>query len=512
MRSGPATRTVTLAGPDDVAGWREAARGLVRAGMAPDAVTWAVTGEAAGLFGSEAGTPAPDHGPGPGANVTVRTSRAFLEAVGQGLLHSDPERWALAYDILWRMQREPRLMEDRSDRAVARMHTLVRGVRRDVHKMRAFVRFRKVEDDGAGREAFVAWFEPEHYIERHNAPFFAQRFAGMDWTIVTPRLSVSWDGREVSFGAGGDRAMVPPEDAAEEAWRTYYRSIFNPNRLKISAMRSEMPVKYWRNLPEASLIQPLIGSASARSSRMVATPAEKLVVTREEAGMDLFENATEGSGEAAGIGDNSRPRTLEELHEVEKACRLCPLWEPATQVVPGVGPQDAAIMVVGEQPGDQEDKAGEPFIGPAGQMFNQVIEEVGIDRSGLFVTNAVKHFKYELRGKRRIHQKPDTSEIKACRTWFLHERAIVRPKLIVAMGATGARAVTGKTVTISRTRGSIMDLDEDTKYLITVHPSYLLRLPDEHLKRIEREKFARDLELVRDWARENGEEHLLRVA
>ena len=485
-----ADHTVRLAAQDDVAGWREAARALVAANVAPDRIEWIVDD-------------GPSHLPECGG-ANVRTSRTFLEAVRQGLLHSDPERWALAYDVLLRMQSQPRLMEDRSDRAVARLHTLVRNVRRDEHKMRAFVRFRRVDQEGE-REAFVAWFEPEHHIERANAPFFANRFAGMDWTIVTPRLTVSWDGAALSYGPGGSRAYVPDEDATEDVWRTYYRSIFNPNRVKVAAMKSEMPVKYWRNLPEAELIAPLIGSAPKRSETMIGTAPAVLSVSREDTGMDLFED------EAAerGIGDNSDPRTLEELHEAEKACRLCPLWEPATQVVPGVGPTDAPVMFVGEQPGDNEDLAGEPFIGPAGQMFDAVAEEVGLDRAGMFVTNAVKHFKFEPRGKRRIHQKPDTSEIKACRTWFLHERRIVKPKLIVAMGATGARAVVGKTVTISRTRGSIMPLDDETEYLITVHPSYLLRLPDEHLKRIEREKFARDLELVRDWARDGGHQSVL---
>ena len=487
---------ITLDRQDDVAGWREAARALVRAGVPPEGAVWRVAGEG-DLLATDAALPPPREG------VGVRTSRAFLEAIAQGLLHSDPQRWAVAYDILWRMQTVPRLMEDRSDRAVARLHTLVRNVRRDEHKMRAFVRFRRVESEGA-REAYVAWFEPEHHIERGNAPFFAQRFAGMDWTIVTPRLTTHWDGVAITHGPGGRREYVPDEDATEDVWRTYYRSIFNPNRLKVNAMRSEMPVKYWRNLPEAELIAPLVASAPRRSEAMVAAAPATLRVTREDTGMDLFDGSDE-----RGVGDNSDPRTLEELHQAEMACRACPLWEPATQVVPGVGPADAAIMFVGEQPGDNEDVEGIPFIGPAGQMFDATIEEVGIDRSKVFVTNAVKHFKYELRGKRRIHQKPDTSEIKACRQWFLHERRIVKPRLVVAMGATGARAVTGKTVTISRTRGSIMPLDDEAHYMITVHPSYLLRLPDEHLKRIEREKFARDLELVRDWARANGEERVL---
>ena len=500
MSLAPALHAVTLPEPDAVDAWRNAARSLVLAGVPPDMVAWSVAGEGADLLAADAPLPAQREG------VHVRTSRAFLDAIRQALLHSDPERWALAYDVLWRMQSEPRLMEDRSDRAVARLHTLVRNVRRDEHKMHAFVRFRKVqENEVTGREAFVAWFEPEHHIERSTSSFFAQRFAGMDWTIVTPRRTIHWDGRAVKFGPGGAREFVPDEDAAEDTWRTYYRSIFNPNRLKVNAMRAEMPRKYWRNLPEAELIAPLIADAPKRSAAMVAAAPAVLRVTREDAGMDLFE----AQADERGIGDNSMPRTLEELHEAEKACRACPLWEPATQVVPGQGPADAPIMFVGEQPGDNEDQAGVPFIGPAGAMFDATIEEVGINRDRVFVTNAVKHFKFEPRGKRRIHQKPDTSEIKACRQWFLHERRIVAPKLVVAMGATGARAVTGKAVTISRTRGSIMPLDDAAEYMITVHPSFLLRLPDEHLKRIEREKFARDLELVRDWAREHGHEDVL---
>ena len=176
------------------------------------------------------------------------------------------------------------------------------------------------------------------------------------------------------------------------------------------------------------------------------------------------------------------------------ACRACPLWEPATQTVFGEGPEDARLMFVGEQPGDQEDLAGRPFVGPAGQMFDTALAEAGIDRNTVYVTNAVKHFKFEPRGKRRIHAKPDNGDIAACKLFWLElERQEVKPALTVLMGATAARAVLGRTVTISRERSRPIALDDNSQAFVTVHPSYLLRLPDEESKRREYKAFVADL-------------------
>lgn len=174
------------------------------------------------------------------------------------------------------------------------------------------------------------------------------------------------------------------------------------------------------------------------------------------------------------------------------ACRRCALWEHATQTVFGEGPADAPLMLVGEQPGDQEDLAGKPFVGPAGQLLDRALAEASIDRRLVYVTNAVKHFKFALRGKRRIHQKPDTGEIVACRFWLDIERAEIRPRVIVLLGATAARAVFNRAVTISRERGRPFALPDATG-LVTVHPSYLLRLPDEASKRREYAAMVADL-------------------
>jgi uracil-DNA glycosylase family protein len=184
---------------------------------------------------------------------------------------------------------------------------------------------------------------------------------------------------------------------------------------------------------------------------------------------------------------------LEALREEAADCRACPLWKNATQTVFGEGPKHAPIMLVGEQPGDKEDLAGKPFVGPAGGMLDRALEEAGVDRKKVYVTNAVKHFKFVPRGKLRLHQKPTTPEIKACRRWYERELAAIQPKLVVALGATAAQSVFGKITPINRNRGHLIDLDGGRKALVTVHPSYLLRVPDELSKAREYARFVADL-------------------
>jgi DNA polymerase len=192
----------------------------------------------------------------------------------------------------------------------------------------------------------------------------------------------------------------------------------------------------------------------------------------------------------------------EELLKEARACTRCHLYKYATQTVFGEGPLDAAIVFVGEQPGDQEDLAGRPFVGPAGQLFDRALEAAEIDRSTVYVTNAVKHFKFILRGKRRIHNKPEAGEIEACRWWLDHERALIKPPITVALGATAARALTGKTVTISRARETPLTLADGGECWITVHPSFLLRIPEEDRRKAEKKLFLRDLKRIKARAEE----------
>jgi uracil-DNA glycosylase family protein len=188
--------------------------------------------------------------------------------------------------------------------------------------------------------------------------------------------------------------------------------------------------------------------------------------------------------------------SLKTLRQEARHCRACHLWKNATQTVFGEGPRSAQMMLVGEQPGDKEDLAGKPFVGPAGLMLDRALEEAGIDRRTVYVTNAVKHFKFVPRGKIRLHQKPNTPEIKACRQWYERELAAIKPDLVVAMGATAAQSVFGKITPINKNRGRPIDLDDGTRALVTVHPSYLLRLPDADAKAREYRRFVQDLKIA----------------
>jgi uracil-DNA glycosylase family protein len=190
-------------------------------------------------------------------------------------------------------------------------------------------------------------------------------------------------------------------------------------------------------------------------------------------------------------------RSLRSLRDAEAQCERCPLYRHATQVVAGEGPARARLMLVGEQPGDQEDLAGRPFVGPAGRILDRALNEAGLDRKTVFVTNAVKHFKFEQRGKRRLHNRPNAYEIERCRWWFDYEKAIVSPDVIVALGATAARAVLGRPITISKLRGDFIPLDDGRRVLVTIHPSYLLRIRDDDDKQTEYGRFVADLKLTR---------------
>ncbi|MGB3723802.1 MAG: UdgX family uracil-DNA binding protein [Pacificimonas sp.] len=458
-------RCVTLEHEEDFAGWRDAARALALAGVDPAEVSWQVGDTPQDLFGDEAVLEA-----GPDGSLTV--PKPFIELARSVICHSDPERFALLYAMLVRLQTVRGAMKDRADPLLKRLEVLRKSVGRDIHKMRAFVRFREVEQDGQPR--FIAWFEPEHHIVRTNAPFFQRRFANMAWSILTPELCAHWDGQALEFSPGATKADAPDGDPVEETWKTYYASIFNPARVKVKAMTAEMPKKYWKNMPESALIPDMIAGARARETTMVDTSR---------------------TGVAA-AGDN-RAKSLAALKEEAEGCRRCELWKPATQLVFGEGPVDAALMFIGEQPGDQEDIAERPFVGPAGQLFDRALGEAGVERSAAYVTNAVKHFKYEQRGKRRIHSKPNAGEIAACNWWLEQERDLVQPKVTVALGASAARAMLGKVVTITKTRGAAIELPDGSEGWVTVHPSYLLRIPDEGKADEEYARFVEDLRTVK---------------
>ncbi|HET9816327.1 MAG TPA: UdgX family uracil-DNA binding protein [Xanthobacteraceae bacterium] len=464
---------ITLDGETDFDGWRKAARALALNDVKPSDVSWRVADDALELFAPTTPPLEPPHG-------TFNVPAKFVELAEIAILHRNPERFALLYRLLWRLRTHHDLIDIATDPDVVGIAAMAKAVRRDEHKMHAFVRFREV-----GREQnshFVAWFEPEHHIVELAAPFFARRFADMPWSILTPDVCAHWDGHAVSITPGVAKSEAPTADRLEETWRRYYASIFNPARLKVKAMQAEMPKKYWRNLPEASMIKPLIEGAERSTSAMIENGATEPHKAQKRPEPPMVRRKGQ--------------HDIETLREEAADCRACPLYKNATQTVFGEGPQTARIMLVGEQPGDKEDLAGKPFVGPAGQMLDRALEEAGIDRRTVYVTNAVKHFKFVPRGKIRLHQKPNTPEIRACRPWYERELAAIKPELVVAMGATAAQSVFGKITPINKNRGRPIDLDDGTRALITVHPSYLLRLPDADAKEREYRRFVQDLKIA----------------
>lgn len=457
---------VAIGCPDDLDAWRSRARTMAAAGIAPERITWSADRQGEpDLFGR----PEQDAAPMLPALRSVRASPAFLRLAGSVILHRDPARFARLYRVLWRLQDDPRLMEKPADRDVHRLGIMAGQVRRDIHKMRAFIRFRAAEEPD-GVERFVAWFEPDHHIVRANADFFLDRFAIQRWSILTPDLCLHWNGEVLTETPGASRQDAPAGDAAEALWQRYYASIFNPARLKVSMMVKEMPRRYWKNLPEARLIPELIAGAQAREAAMVAL------------GEDPFRQAP--------------PATLEGIAQGISACRRCPIGCNGTRAVPGEGPPQAPLLIVGEQPGDQEEREGRPFVGPAGRLLDEHLGRAGIDRSLVRVTNAVRHFKFEPRGKRRIHQTPSAGEIDRCRWWLDAERRIVRPAIVLALGASSGRALLGRTPSVAKERGRLRLLEDGSQLFLTSHPSFLLRLDGEHREQ-EEIRFQHDLARLR---------------
>lgn len=467
--------TIRMAVQDgaDLDGFRSAVRRLVARHAPPDAVLWSTANDN-DLFGAAAAEA--------GAAPAVSLPREVADLIRLAICHSDPERFALLYRLVWRvLNGERHLLEVQSDPLVHRLQLMAKSVRRDIHKMHAFLRFRETHDPD-GRERFVAWFEPEHHILDAATPFFVERFRGMAWSILTPQGARHWDGETLIEGPPASRNDAPESDAFEAAWKSYYENIFNPARLNPAAMRQRMPKKYWRNLPEAAAISDLVREAPQRAREMI----------EREAAMP----AKRDPKKAVAAMSEQDPKSLKALNAQIAASE--PLTPGADRAVLGEGPIGADIAFVGEQPGDQEDLAGKPFVGPAGQMLDKALEEVGIDRKRVYVTNAVKHFKFEPRGKRRLHKKPNPGEVKRYRWWLVKELELVRPKLVVALGGTALLGLTGKPLSVMRARGP-MQLGEFPGY-VTVHPSYLLRIPDAAGKEEAYEAFREDLRKIRKLA------------
>ena len=470
----------TIAVPRDFDAFRRLARRLVAAGVEPGAVDLVDEREATGLFAGEGDLP-----PAP-SDFQTAVPKKFVQQARTAADCRDGDRWQFLYDTLWRITRGRPSgggldMDNLTDPAVLRLHQMNRAIARDVHKMHAFVRFRKIDAIEGEGERYVAFHRPSHLIVRRVAGFFRERFGAMRWAIFTPDDSVSWDGHRLCFGRGIDQAAAAElagEDALEDTWRTYYANIFNPARIKLSAMKAELPVKHWPTLPETRIIPDLLQDAPRRVETMMA--------------------ATKKANKPTAAEYVPETRELGVLREAAGGCRACELCEPetVTQVVFGSGPADARVVFVGEQPGDQEDRAGLPFVGPAGQLLNELLDEAGVDRRKVYVTNPVKHFRHEMKGKFRLHQKPLARHINACRPWLEAEFEAVGPQITVALGSTAAQAIMGRDFRVTKSRGEWMPCPFGGEFMATIHPSAILRIPDDEAKYQAKGDFISDMKQV----------------
>lgn len=429
---------IALAGQTDWDGWRKATRVLVLSGVPPEDVHW--------VIGSH------PHDPGdvvPAGAGGFQVPRALVTLASLALQARDPDRFALLYRLVWRANAGDRVLQSPGDADASRLYRLAYAVRAEAHRMRTLMRFLDVAEEGG--HCFVGWYAPAHYVLEANAQLLARRFPGLIFSIMTPEAGAHWDGDSLRFGEGaGDFA---DDEALARWWRAHHPRLRREAREGTSIPEPE-PLDEAPRPPDRPPLGPVVLPVRADPQITEATDAAA-------------------------------------------ACRRCPLHEAATQTVFGEGPESAAIMFLGEQAGDQEDVIGRPFVGPAGQMLDRAMEEAGIDRRVVYVTNVVKHFKFVLRGRRRLHQTPEAPEIQACRFWLDVERVQLRPKLLVLMGGTAARAVLGRPVTIGRERGRPFRMEDGQMAFVTVHPSFLLRVPDGEAKAREYHAFVRDLQEVR---------------
>ena len=457
--------------PKDYRDWRDKARRLLQADVPPEAVLFRERSKQPGLF-KQSDEELPEIFD---RSKTFHISKAFLSLADKVSVHRDESKWEVLYRVLWRLTHEnANLLEVTTDNDVYRLTTFEKQVRRDAHKAKAFVRFRKVLD--GKQEHFIAWHRPDHRILRIVAPFFSRRFPEMHWSILTPDESVVWNLEELHFGPGVRVSEAPQADELEDLWKSYYRSTFNPARVKLKMMKSEMPVRYWSTLPETEIIADLLEEAPQRVAKMI-------------------EHQEGVSTSAADFYPDKLDHTS--LSEAAKRCQGCHLHEPATQTVFGEGPTDARIVFVGEQPGHAEDLAGKPFIGPAGTILDEACREVGLDRNDIYVTNTVKHFKFQQRGKRRLHQKPSSREVTACRPWLEAELTLIQPEILVCLGATAAQTVIGREFRLSDHRGEFAKTDWCDLTIATYHPSAVLRMPNEERKTSIRSALIADLSKAR---------------
>ncbi|RKR45325.1 UdgX family uracil-DNA binding protein [Paraburkholderia sp. BL17N1] len=447
---------------DHFVAWRAASLSALAEGLAPEAIEWRIKqdpelAQEQALF--DYGTTSEE---AEARSTAVHVSKELAALLQDAALCRESQRWAFLYKVLWRWHHGDRAAASPADADGARLYRMAKSVRRAKHDMIAYARFRKQASASTAAvqtPEYIAWHEPEHDVLAWAAEHFAQRMGRATWMITTPRGAAFWDGQQLHLK---QRRALPRDhrcdtaDEAEALWLAYYRSTFNPARLNEAALEQHMPVRFWKGLPEGHLIPAMISEAKSGARRVaqasgVGALGGKIIPIEADMAQPI----------------RVQPSSLD-------TCRRCDLWRNATQAVGSSGPGDARIMLIGEQPGDQEDLSGQPFVGPAGQLLETAITRAGLSREQVYLTNAVKHFKWEPRGKRRLHKTPGQREIEACSYWLESELHAVRPAVIVALGATALTALLRGKVSLKDYLDAPFNVDGGWG-IATYHPSFALR-------------------------------------
>ena len=402
-------------------------------------------------------------------NSHIKIPKEFIKDAEFVSVFNDNSTWSLLYRLLYRIAfEEKNLMNNPLDNDVLDFHRRMKLVGRDLHKMHAFVRFKEINHND--EHIYMAWHRPDHRILKLAAPFFTDRFNGMNWVIFTAEESMSWIDNELNFGPGISKEDAQAYDETEELWKTYYASTFNPARLKVKMMKSELPVRHWATLPEAQLIDGLIKEAPFMVERFIETQRTSAVASIPE--------------------DVS---TLIDLREALPNCSACTICKNATNPVMGVGPQNAEIVFVGEQPGYEEDKVSSPFVGPAGKLLMELLHQANISREKVYLTNAVKAFKWKYQEEFKKHVNPSSFEISACRPWLKAELKIIKPRVLVCLGASASQSVFGKIMKVHESRGKVFQTSFSDYTIILPHPSAILRTQNLSEKTILYDQFLSDI-------------------
>ncbi|MFM0503771.1 UdgX family uracil-DNA binding protein [Paraburkholderia caffeinilytica] len=444
------------------AAWRRAARALLRQGVEPSQIEWVESGSNAEPTCTAAGSG------DTGTYAAPAIPRELLSWLKTAACFRAPDRWSLLYRVLWRWTRGERTVLDLGDPDGSLLDQRIRAIEHETEDLLTLTRFRRRDPSTMGLPEFVGWYEPRHDLLERAAVRFAARMGDSTWMLATPHGAVFWNGMLLRID---QPAMEEPEQAAEalpasamtgeaitstptEAlWLAYYASAFNGAPLPV-------PLRYWRMPPAGP---PLPARLARERSRLGA------------------QNATVTVPHAPPVEYSAVTPPLIEPTGPLATCRRCALWRNAKQAVAGAGPATAAIMVVGEQPGEHENQHGEPFTGPAGQLLDVVLARAGLKREALYLTYTVKHYKWETLDHQRVHRTPAWREVEACQYWLEKELTRIAPRVVVTLGATALKALTGAHVNLSEYLGQTI-AHEGRLIVPAWHPSYALRTVDARLR------------------------------